>query len=339
MAQPQITGSVVDAEYDEIIEDVLKKPKFQKQLIETVNETCERLFQKYLGNPVPNLDETYPCFLPTQENLKPANENSKTVSKTRLPDTYDGESSPRRLLLQLEIRTRQHPELYSQDSDKIDLFASCLSGRAFDWFYLMKEKGLVGYDNYSALIRQFTRQFDRPGRKEIESYTLLNIRQRPKEEILDYVARFRASAQETDWNDASLRSAFINGLQSEVLNIFTGFEFQGNNIDETIEISVVAATRARQRELYLGGYNARESRQTAVRPRVIRVKDSKDTEHESTSFTPHRHIDTNERERRRKEKLCMYCGSPNHLVLNCPSRPSRISSIQPTDSENFSTQQ
>lgn len=46
-------------------------------------------------------------------------------------------------------------------------------------------------------------------------------------------------------------------------------------------------------------------------------------------------LTTEERERRFKERLCLYCGEPGHILATCPIRPSqtclsRVSSTFPT---------
>ena len=34
-----------------------------------------------------------------------------------------------------------------------------------------------------------------------------------------------------------------------------------------------------------------------------------------------------EKERRRRERLCMYCGQPNHIAVNCPTLQTRHTTL------------
>ena len=40
-----------------------------------------------------------------------------------------------------------------------------------------------------------------------------------------------------------------------------------------------------------------------------------------------------EKQRRRANRLCLYCGGPGHIVMNCPHKPRRqvnqVSTVQP----------
>lgn len=59
----------------------------------------------------------------------------------------------------------------------------------------------------------------------------------------------------------------------------------------------------------------------AYRPtRVIRADPHDPMDVDATAVVAHKKLTLEERKRRMDNKLCLYCGEPNHIATNCPKK-------------------
>ncbi len=136
---------------------------------------------------------------------------------------------------------------------------------------------------------------------------LLTLRQ-GRSSAADYALSFRTLAAQTGWTDDPLRLHYRTGLNTELQSELTCRD-EGKSLEQFIELSIKID-------------NLLRSRRTNRLPASLITPSTANPEIEPMQIGLTR-ISEEERERRIRQSLCLYCGLLGHLRASCPTRPSR----------------
>ena len=223
------------------------------------------------------------------------------------------------------------------DVEKINLAVSCLRGKAYEWVepYLNKDpppEWLLNFDRFSA---EFIRRFSKPGRSHNVSANLNSLKQTGS--VADYATAFLQEATPLGWPDAPLKD-YYRGLKSAVRSEFSkvlapvdleSYIQMAINIDNHLQEQDLEEPRPQtrttahpQKRFHPRGQpvpaTSIPSRGSA--PTVARDSGAR-PQARSTAQPRSRQLTDEEKEYRRKNNLCMYCGDSSHAVHGCPKRP------------------
>ena len=249
--------------------------------------------------------------------------------KIGLPVKFDGTRSQfRGFLNQVRLVIQMHPSRYPTDASRIGLIGTLLSGSALAWFAPLLEKQSPLLNNYEDFISEFKACFGDTDsiRTAINKIRRLRQGDRPASA---YAADFRLLASDIPWDDQALMEQFRYGLRNDVKDLLLTFPEEPKSLTEAISRAVRCDNRLFER---------RSERQLQIpRPRpeptyasVAAKPFARDVSQANTP-TP-MEIDTmrrrgplseEEKQRRRANRLCLYCGGPGHIAINCPHRPRR----------------
>ncbi len=135
----------------------------------------------------------------------------------------------------------------------------------------------------------------------------------------DYALSFRTLAAQTGWRDAEpLKLLFRKGLNHELQSELACRD-KGKTLEQFINLAIRLDNLLRSRRLPRSSFStaAMATAPPAAEPMQIGVT----------------HLSGEERERRVRLNLCLYCGLPGHMRASCPTRPSRNNA---TVSQNLS---
>ncbi len=237
--------------------------------------------------------------------------SSPTSPRLAFPDKFDGTSSKcKGFLLQCSMFVNQQPLLYPTDDSRIAFVCSLLTGRALEWATAVWRDDHSVFPTFSAFIQRFKEVFEHPaGGKEVGEQ-LISLRQ-GRGTAADYALSFRTLAAQTGWPDDPLKLHFRKGLNSELQSELACRD-DGKTLDQFIDLAIrvdnLIHTRRPQRHLS----TATDMTTSSSGPEPMQI-----------GFT---HLSVEERERRVRQNLCLYCGLSGHLRATCPTRPSRTSS-------------
>ncbi len=279
----------------------------QQQQLNHLTSLTEELVRslRALHLPAPSMNAS-PQHSPT-----PASTAASATASPRLafPEKFDG--SPTRckgFLLQCSMFIGQQPTLYPTDDSRIAFVCSLLTGRALEWATAIWEDDHAAFPSFASFTQSFKEVFEHPaGGKEVGEQ-LLSLRQ-GGDSAADYALSFRTLAAQTGWRDAELlkllfRKGFNQDLQSEL-----ACRDEGRTLEQFITLAIRLDNSLRSRRLPRSSLS---SATMATAPPA--------TEPMQIGMT---RISEEERERRIRQRLCLYCGLPGHLRASCPTRPSR----------------
>ncbi len=236
------------------------------------------------------------------------------TQQQQLPFLEKFDGSPSRckgFLLQCSMFIGQQPTLYPTDDSRIAFVCSLLTGRALEWATAVWNDDHAVFPSFNSFIHSFKEVFEHPaGGKEVGEQ-FLSLRQEGGS-AADYALSFRTLAAQTGWRDADpLKLLFRKGLNPELQSEITCRD-EDKTLEQFIDLAIRLDNLLRSRR------PPRPSLAPAVTATV-----PPGTEPMQIGFT---HLSGEERERRIRQNLCLYCGLPGHMRVYCPTRPPRNTS-------------
>uniref|UniRef100_A0A8C5WGV9 CCHC-type domain-containing protein n=1 Tax=Leptobrachium leishanense TaxID=445787 RepID=A0A8C5WGV9_9ANUR len=246
--------------------------------------------------------------------------------RATMPERFSGDRIKYRTFINAcELVFSLCPCTYESDSVKVRSAISLLSGPPQDWAFQLLREGSPLLTSWGSSVRAMNPVYDDPLRSSAALATIRNLRQvgRPVE---DYISEFRAVAADTGLNDVGLKDHFCRGLSEQLKDKLARIGVPAS-LEALILQSLVLDQRFRER---------RQDRSTnAPLPSTRRHKPSSvsSSRPNSSSSIPEPMeiglrrgpLSPAERNRRRTQNLCLYCGQPGHLLRVCPTRPPRPS--------------
>lgn len=187
---------------------------------------------------------------------------------------------------------------------------SLLTGRALSWATAQWEAESPDCARADTFSASLLRVFNHPvsGR---EASRRLNSLKQGSRSVSEFSIEFRTLAAESKWNDEALMSAFYSGLSEAVKDELASREW-GPTLDGLITIAICLDQRIQERR--------RERRQHHPgRPATVSTSPSPSSaqaQEEPMEVDRYR-LNPTEKERRRREKLCLYCGAAGHFRDRC----------------------
>ncbi len=211
-------------------------------------------------------------------------------------------------LLQCSMFIGQQPTLYPTDDSRIAFVCSLLTGRALEWATAIWEDDHAAFPSFASFTQSFKEVFEHPaGGKELGEQ-LLSLRQ-GGDSAADYALSFRTLAAQTGWRDAEpLKLLFRKGLNHDLQSELACRD-EGKTLEQFINLAIRLDNLLRSRRLPRSSLSSATmaTAPPASEPMQLGVT----------------RISEEERERRIRQRLCLYCGLPGHLRASCPTRPSR----------------
>ncbi|KAL0164855.1 hypothetical protein M9458_040608, partial [Cirrhinus mrigala] len=214
------------------------------------------------------------------------------------PEKFDGTAAKcKGFLLQCSLFVNQQPHLYPTDEGKISFVCSLLTGKALDWATAVWRLDRPTFPSFAAFLQEFKGVFQPSSESSEAGEEIMALRQ-GRRPAADYALTFRTlAAQKLACRDEDL-----------TLNQY---------IDLSIRVDNVMRAR-------------RTSRLTPSSP-LSAVPLEAPAEPMQLGATK---LSLEERERRLRSRLCLYCGQAGHIRANCPTRPPRQSSSVSYDSSS-----
>ncbi len=234
--------------------------------------------------------------------------------KIPAPQRYDGKPGTcKGFLTQVSLIFELQPSTFASEKAKIAYIISLLCDRALDWASaLWRQQSPICLD-----LKVFTdtlqQVFDHPVSGREAARRLLDLCQ-GNQAVADYAIDFRTLASESRWDSEALVSTFYRGLSEDVKDELASRDW-GSSLEELITLAIRIDNRVRERR--------RERRTPQVMPMQAppnipeMAHLNQQTEDEPMQLGGTR-LSPKERERRRREGRCFYCGGSDHMRTSCP---------------------
>lgn len=255
----------------------------------------------------------------------------------------DGDVSFAEFKSKLTTSFARFPESLHGDQEKVNFTLQSMEGSPSLFFApyvngdVEDEEGFLdSWPAFSAILEEM--YGDQHHVDEI-NHKLTRLRQTGP--MSTYISQFRTLSARSGWNEPALLSRFKEGLSDEVKTLLTP---QWHNLN-TIRQLQMAATSAYQNLRMQNRFRPRPAfskppqqqpspRRPASTPYAVSSAPASNTAMDLDAMRV-KHITAEEKQRRRDNGLCLYCGGENHFAGSCPVKKARLAAVT-IDSENES---
>ncbi len=277
-------------------------------LVAQVSELTQQ-FQRLRG---PTAHLTPPVPLPSPED------SSQSEPRLPFPASYTGEPDYcRAFLTRCSMHFSLQPRTFSSERTKVAFVLTLLTGRAALWGTAVWENQDPCCASFQDLSAEMRRVFDRAASGREAARRLADLRQGERT-VSDFSIEFRTLAAESQWNEEAQWDMFLHGLADRVQK-----EIYAMDLPTSLNDLVALALRVDAR-LSRMGRHAQPNRPTrGAEDQWFGGRDTVNPvyDHEPMQVGRAR-LSREEKERRRSQGLCMYCGGEGHLAYVCPLKGS-----------------
>jgi hypothetical protein len=265
--------------------------------------------------------------------------------KYNKPPEYDGKDKHfcSTFLSHIELYIQANNFQFTTDQSKILFTISYLRGSAYNWIepHIGKEENPI-MNNWPQFKSAMIKNLGDPDKVRTATRQLRTLQQ--TKSCAAYSTEFFKLSAFLSWNDDALISQFHNGLKPEVKYALAIMDRDFKTVEELSETAVRLDNRIfeqrseenKSKEREKSASNARNSSNNAP----VASHTPRDTSSDpipmnidATSGRKFQPLTQEEKDRRRKNNLCLYCGQSGHILNNCPiKKPRTINSIDNSDS-------
>ena len=253
--------------------------------------------------------------------------------KISLPARFDGTRSQfRGFLNQVRLVIQMHPTRYPTQASRVGLVGTLLSGSALSWFAPLLEKKSPLLDNFEAFIEEFKACFGDTDSVRTAINKIRRLRQGDRPASA-YAADFRLLASDIPWDEQALMEQFRYGLRNDVKDFLLTFPEDPKSLTEAISRAVRCDNRLFERRSERQQVMVRSRLEPTPYASVVARPLSRQSSNTAPMDMPtpmeieatrrRGPLSDEEKQRRRANRLCLYCGGPGHIAINCPNRPKR----------------
>jgi hypothetical protein len=246
----------------------------------------------------------------------------------------DGFAGDRRyfkgFLAKIELLFMIYPDRFVDDESKVVYIISRLYGTAMNWAATLIENMDPCLGNYEEFIERMKSVFGNNDATFVANHRLRTIKQKRIGDIQHYIMEFNRYADDSSWNEEAKMDAFLDGLQDQIatriLEMFPGPRslFAMQTIASRID------SRISNHRNFNNLTNRQNNNNSNTRNNFKRNAGKKPFQ--SKPNKTHGPLSKEEKEKRRKENLCLYCGSTDHQLDNCPIKNRKRNNNNSTSS-------
>lgn len=210
------------------------------------------------------------------------------------------------------------PAVFPDDKSKIAFVMSYLGGNAATWSFPLVERNDPILVDFTKFCDEMKKLFDRKAYSLSLDRELITLKQGTRD-LLPYITDFNRLVVETEWPQEKRISLFYQGLRSDLKDVLASVVPLPVTCEGLIDLTVQLDHRLQERK---EDKQRGEFKIPYIRPRVLAEGNSSNmTGNDSRQAGGLRGpISAEERQRRRQQKLCMYCGKAGHFIQNCSMR-------------------
>lgn len=261
------------------------------------------------------------------------------------PQTYDGKdrNACATFLAQVRLYIFGNSALFPNEQTKVLFVSTYLRGKAFSW---VEPKLLLGEDkvpmlnNFTLFCTEMVRALGDPDRAKQMAKKLNALKQTGS--CASYRTEFENISQYLEWDDHALKSRFYEGLKSDVKDALSYVMEEPDGLSAFQDLCVKLDNRIYERKSesrketkqHNGRGNTsnpepRATTQTTSTTETRQTSDGSAMDLDGTRTGPFKPLTPAEKQRRRDNNLCLYCGEEGHRADSC-SKKRKSAKLQAT---------
>ncbi|KAG1967775.1 retrotransposable element [Pimephales promelas] len=255
--------------------------------------------------------------------LAPSGSPSQSEPRLPVPEAYSGEPSfCRAFLNRCSMHFALQPRTFSNEQTKVAFVLTLLTGRAALWGTAVWENQNPCCASFQDLSNEMKKVFDRSVSGREAARTLAELRQ-GRRSVSEFSIEFRTLAAECGWNEEAQWDMFLHGLADHVQKEIYALDLP-TTLNGLIDLALrvdARLSRVERRTTSTRTFGEMDVQRSSGRDVVSPVND-----HEPMQVGRAR-LSREERERRRSQGLCLYCGGTGHYAYSCPEEAGDLSNV------------
>lgn len=277
------------------------------QSLDRLNKSVQSLSQV-----VARVNTTPPSPGPITPSPPPTAAGPRPDVRLPAPQRFDGDPDAcRGFLTQCALAFQLHPSSFPTEESKVAYITTLLSGKALVWATAVWEKDFNVCHDASDFMAQVQAVFGHPTSRRESAKRLLQLKQ-GKRSAAEYAIEFRTLATEAGWEGECLMTTFYHGLQDHLKDALVNREW-GRTLEELITLTSELDLRSRERRRE----RMASSQFFVSLPKAPGTSRPPPREAEEPMQLGRSRISQEEKERRRRENCCFYCGKAGHFHDKC----------------------
>lgn len=228
------------------------------------------------------------------------------------PQRYDGKQGEcRGFLTQCQLTFELQPATYPTERARIAYVITLLVDKARAWATSIWQRQGPECSDFKRFSEDMLRVFDQSDAEAEAAKRLMSLQQ-GKDSVADYTISFRTLAATSGWNETALVTAYHHGLSDPVKD---GLASAGcpPDLESLMSHALRLDNRIRERRR-----DAASAQRTPGLPGVPCLSTPAISEPTEPMQVGRTRLSAAERERRRRERCCIYCGKGGHFRASCP---------------------
>jgi Ty3 transposon capsid-like protein len=309
------------------------------------------------------IQSTYPASSSSSPSSSLSGIHEGKGTTVRAPDKFTGSDRTklRTFLAQCRMAFFADPSKYQSERSKIMYAASYFDSVALSWFepFLFMDNDDQNLPSFMNSFKEFESElnnmFGDPDIISTAEHKLNRLKMREDHQVSRYITNFRRYQTVVHWDESALMYCFRKGLPSRILDELARRDEKPSSLMELEQIALRIDLRYWERQ------QERKDQSEPSRPSSYSRSDSYSSKQpfsrSSSSFKPStsfsssssfkrtnpspfpigadKKLTPEEKDRRIKNHLCVYCGETGHVALTCPKRTN--TSTKPTEVKKFSS--
>ena len=210
------------------------------------------------------------------------------------------------------------PHTFASEEARVAFAINHLTGRARLWGTSEWERRTQACSSFQAFAAELRKVFGAASRGPDSTGGLLSLRQGSRT-VADYSIDFRTRARQSNWNTEAQCDAFLLGLEGYIKDELVSHDLP-TTLDGVIELSTRVDRRiqARREERQRECFDQRRPHQLRPPSEATASRAASQGGEPEPMQVGRTSLTSEERQRRRQQNLCLYCGQAGHFVSRCP---------------------
>uniref|UniRef100_A0AAQ4RGT8 CCHC-type domain-containing protein n=1 Tax=Gasterosteus aculeatus aculeatus TaxID=481459 RepID=A0AAQ4RGT8_GASAC len=235
------------------------------------------------------------------------------------PQRYDGSpESCRGFLTQCSLVFELQAPQFISGRARVAFIISRLTGRALEWATAVWGQQDPVCSDHEKFMQQLRQVFDHPYSLQEAASRLLKLRQ-GQQAVADFAIDFRTLAAESRWEESALMTTFYHSLGDSLKDELVNRDW-GNTLEDLICLAAQLDRRRGERQQEKSSRSGEGHHSRGLPYSTSEAAPGSEGEPMQLGGT---RLSPEERERRRVEGLCFYCGRTGHYRNTCPHRGTR----------------
>lgn len=271
------------------------------------------------------------------QQLLQANQGSQEQKtrrpKVKEPDTFHGERTKLRgFLVQLEIYFSNQPHIFDNDKAKNGFAVSLLRDAAEKWITPYVEETIeTPWRSWVELKQALKKMFGDIGAKEAAQNKLEKLRQGSRT-MTDYWNEFRLLATDAEFEDGTNKRLLLKGMSTKLQEYWAQQEREFESTEDLADWAVKKENKINTVKQIQAGqqhyHQTTRNQDGTFKPQTTTTTQGGDAmDLDATNRKRFSNLSTQERERRMKNRLCLRCGKPGHMIRDCRVAQAKIKEL------------